>query len=138
MSVGRYRDAESALVTDLVNWAIMSGVKKGDPFFSRWKRGRRLILRSERLKVSMQQAVEEAGIDKHRFTPHSFRIGGATSMAAVGASRSAIKELGGWKSNADLLYTRDTIFRRRGALSAVGLPGNPSSRTLKMLLPAQR
>jgi hypothetical protein len=41
-----------------------------------------------------------------RLTGHSFRIGGATAAAAVGIDVGTIQAIGGWRSQAVLLYIR--------------------------------
>ena len=49
-----------------------------------------------------------AGFDdtKEAYTPHSFRIGGATSLAITGANDYTIKNAGRWSSLSYQLYTR--------------------------------
>ncbi|XP_053556943.1 uncharacterized protein LOC128648368 isoform X1 [Bombina bombina] len=51
-------------------------------------------------------AVERAGFDPSRITPHSFRIGAATDAALQGAQEQTIKTLGRWRSNRYKLYVR--------------------------------
>ena len=48
--------------------------------------------------------AELYGLDPHRISSHSLRIGGATSMAAAGMSEYEIKLMGGWKSDVFLEY----------------------------------
>jgi hypothetical protein len=67
---------------------------------------------------------EVAGVCKFKadmvfaFTPHSLRIGGATSMMASGSDRSVVKRVGGWAydSSCDELYYMNTALDD-GALS---------------------
>ena len=49
-------------------------------------------------------------LDSSRFSGHSFRIGGATSLARRGVPDYIIKMLGRWKSKAFRVYCRlDTV-----------------------------
>ena len=52
--------------------------------------------------------AELYGLDPHRISSHSLRIGGATAMAAAGMSEYEIKQMGGWKSVLFLVYARNT------------------------------
>ena len=56
------------------------------------------------------------GLPQHHFAGYSFRIGAATSAAAVGIEDSAIQMLGCWHSAAFLQYIR-IPKERLGALS---------------------
>ena len=52
-----------------------------------------------------------------KYSGHSFRIGAATTAAAVGVEDSMIKTLGRWKSAAYLAYVR-IPWKRLAAVSA--------------------
>ena len=46
------------------------------------------------------------GVDSDKYAGHSFRIGAASTAAAVGVEDSLIQTLGRWKSSAYLSYVR--------------------------------
>ena len=63
-------------------------------------------LSRERLVSKMREALKQCGVDAAKYSGHSFRIGAATTAAAVGIEDSTIKTLGRWQSAAYLLYVR--------------------------------
>ena len=66
---------------------------------------------------AVRVALEQAGVDATQYTGHSFRIGAATTAAAVGLQDSVVKLLGRWESTAYQRYIqtpRDTLVGRRG------------------------
>ena len=54
----------------------------------------------------LRTVVLHLGLNEKRYTPHSFRIGGASSLAAAGASDAQIRQAGRWASSAFLNYIR--------------------------------
>jgi len=56
---------------------------------------------------------QRAGVDPDRVGLHSFRIGGATSLAFLGVPAHVIKILGRWESLAYQLYTRTSAAELR-------------------------
>ena len=52
------------------------------------------------------KCITKIGLKPKFYTPHSFRIGGATSAHLKNISDSQIRQLGRWKSNAFLGYIR--------------------------------
>ena len=61
---------------------------------------RELLVRQVRLALKLE------GVDDSKFAGHSFCIGAATTVAAVGLEDSLIKTLGRWESSAYLAYVR--------------------------------
>ena len=53
------------------------------------------------------KSVRALGLPTHIYTPHSFRIGRASVLAAEGVSHDNIKTLGRWKSSVYERYIRD-------------------------------
>ena len=68
-------------------------------------------LTKSRLVKEIRSALEEANLPAKNFAGHSFRIGAATTAAAVGMEDSLIQTLGRWRSSAFLLYVRLDIRR---------------------------
>ena len=101
-------ETESEMINDLVTWAKISGVKKGNAFLSRWLNGRNKKLTRRMMSAGLRHIASLHGFSAiaFAFTPHSLRIGGATSMITSGASREVVKRIGGWAegSDADLIY----------------------------------
>ena len=58
------------------------------------------------LVKKLREALGSTGMDVSGYSGHSFRIGAATTAAAVGIEDSMIKTLGRWESTAYLLYVR--------------------------------
>ena len=71
----------------------------------------------------VRAALREKGIDDTKYAGHSFRIGAATSAAAVGVEDSLIKTLGRWESSAYLAYVK--IPRERLAAVSRKLANKP-------------
>lgn len=63
-------------------------------------------LTRQKLVLQLRQALKAVGIDDTKYSGHSFRIGAATTAAAVGVEDSTIQMLGRWKSSAYLSYIR--------------------------------
>ena len=63
-------------------------------------------LSREMLVERMREALQPSGVDITQYSGHSFRIGAATTAAAVGIEDSLIKTLGRWESTAYLSYVR--------------------------------
>ena len=59
-----------------------------------------------KLVTHLRQAIALVGLDPGAFSGHSFRIGAASTAAAVGISDSAIQQAGRWKSNTFTAYIR--------------------------------
>jgi hypothetical protein len=123
--LGRHSDIESRTIDDVAEWARVSEVRRGDPFLSRWEMGknnqrRRKCLTREMINTTLKDLARKTGLDgvEFAFSSHSLRIGGATSMMAVGESQTSVKRAGGWArtSSCDEIYELNTPADR-GALS---------------------
>lgn len=88
------------------------------PFF-RFQSG--APLSRELLVKHLRAALKTKGFDESKYAGHSFRIGAATTAAAVGLEDSLIKTLGRWESSAYLAYVR--IPRERLAAISMRLVG---------------
>lgn len=91
-----------------------------NPFLSRYNGNRRKKLHRGMVSTALKLAARHFGIDEFYFSSHSLRIGGATSGAAGGRSRSSLCRTGGWSelSTSDALY-RQITPQDRGILSLV-------------------
>ena len=78
-------------------------VRRAGPFF---KFASGVPLSRELLVSRLREALRPSGLEVGKYSGHSFRIGAATTAAAVGIEDSLIKTLGRWKSAAYLLYVR--------------------------------
>ena len=54
----------------------------------------------------LHKALQHAGIDPTHYKGHSFRIGAASTAAALGIQDSLIQKMGRWSSSAFLAYVR--------------------------------
>ena len=83
-------------------YLVVRGRRPG-PFFH-FKSG--LPLSRELLVKRVREALLPHGVDGTKYSGHSFRIGVATTAAAVGVEDSMIKMLGRWQSSAYQAYIR--------------------------------
>jgi hypothetical protein len=56
--------------------------------------------------AQMRELLAQIGLPQHHYAGHSFRIGAATTAAALGIEDSTIQILGRWRSSAFLQYIR--------------------------------
>ena len=84
------------------NFMIFRGNKPG-PLFT--TTNNKAVGRRDFAK-ELRSVIQFLGMDIKRYTPHSFRIGGASSLAAAGASDAQIRQAGRWASSAFLNYIR--------------------------------
>ena len=63
-------------------------------------------LTRSQLIQKVRRALRRLGLEVHNYSGHSFRIGAATTAAAVGVPEATIKMLGRWESAAYLRYIR--------------------------------
>jgi hypothetical protein len=82
---------------------------------------REILVFNTRLYISM------IGINPDRFTGHSFRVGGATSMAASGFTEWEIMMLGRWSSDAYLRYIKAPVELQASFAKRMA---SPQSKTL--------
>jgi integrase len=118
--LGRNSPDEGALLDDLISWCRMSGVKKGDPLFSRWMEGRRKCLTRKMVSKALKDTAKAFGLEEVFFSAHCLRSGGLTTQRVLGASRDNGKRVGGWgeRSSVDEQYAVHTV-NDRGTLAFV-------------------
>jgi Phage integrase family len=90
------------LVKELATFSYQSYCQDGDVFTScRYGADRSCISRVTYVKVQklLRQIALEHNLDPKVFGTHSFRIGGATALAAGNVGIDLIQRIGGWKSD---------------------------------------
>jgi integrase len=80
----------------------------------------------------LRRKLSAMGLKPEKFTGHSFRRGGATSLALAGVPDNVIAAIGRWKSTSFQLYIdlpREAKFRAQRAMAegtwVSGVPGRP-------------
>ncbi len=63
----------------------------------------------EYLTARQNQLLVMIGVNPKGYTPHSYRSGGATSLALNGISEGVIQRAGAWKSSCYKRYIRDSL-----------------------------
>ena len=132
---------EGELFWDLVEWCILSGIKKGDFFFSRWQWSKRLKrpqylnrkLQSSDVSKALKQTAQSLNIDSRHFSCKSLRKFCKTQLEVQGVSNSTINAVGRWKDkSANRVYGHASSVT--GALS---LDNNKTLRVrdLRRMLP---
>lgn len=62
-------------------------------------------------RVALSKISELAGLRARGITPHSFRVGAATSAAALGIPEDTIQRMGRWSSRAFMRYIKYQVNR---------------------------
>ena len=78
---------------------------------------------------SLKEVLQYCNLDENRYQTHSFRIGGASWVAAKGMSDSQMRVFGRWNSNAFLQYIHIPTLTTK---SRHNLPIGPSGLTSYM------
>ena len=78
----------------------------------------------------LREVVQLLGWKPEEFSGHSFRRGGATSLAESGVADSTIKTMGRWKSVAYQVYIDTSEDSKRQASVAMANAGIPNSNTI--------
>ena len=93
-------------VVALLSYLARRPSPAGGPLFI--KEDGSALIKSEMVAV-LHATLRLARIDPTFYKGHSFRIGAATTAAALGIQDSLIQKLGRWSSNAFLAYIRTKI-----------------------------
>ena len=108
------------IVTVLLRYVIRARPIRGRSFFyipaTEW------TLRPPFFNKKIKDMARFYKMDEARFSSHSLRIGGATTLSAAGLSYEEVKRLGGWESDAILLYLRRSILLFDKARRAMSSP----------------
>jgi hypothetical protein len=103
------------LCTTLFNWSVRARSDPEDPFFSYRRPGVYWTLSSDDISGAVKELASCFGFTKlHRFSTHSLRYGGASTLAAAGLPDAWIQTFGRWKSLAFLQYIKlsNSIFTK--------------------------
>lgn len=103
----------------LMKWAPTASLLRDSPFFARSSSGKvSWVLSCKQLHSTMRAiAVDLFGfstVQAKRFTSHSLRYGGASTLAAANTSEANIQLVGRWKSMAYKVYLKQSraLFER--------------------------
>ena len=83
-------------VVNLVRYCNLRGAKDGPLFLN--ENG--TAVTSLHFSRCLKNSIQDFGLLPHLYTPHSFRIGGASVAQQCNYSESRIQSLGRWKSTA--------------------------------------
>jgi len=103
------------LCTVLFNWSLRAQSNPEDPFFSYRRSNRYWQLNSSDISDAVKELATAFGFTKlQRFSSHSLRYGGASTLAAAGLPDAWIQTFGRWKSLAFLQYIKlsNNIFTK--------------------------
>ena len=105
----RASDASVCPVIAIAEFLSVRGCFAG-PLFTHFNR--EPLTRSQFAYI-MREGIRVLGLPTDGFTPHSFRIGAATSAALCGIPDAEIQALGRWKSSAFKRYIRPNLLDSR-------------------------
>jgi hypothetical protein len=92
-------------------------------------------LTRDRVNRMIKRLSELAGFDPARYSTHSMRAGGATTLSLLGARPYVIKQLGRWTSDAYMLYIRmpdhQLIELQRGMARIPALAADRATQAVK-------
>ena len=107
------------LVLDMFKLAQVTRPQGDEAFFSMPERSGRYRLPYYRMNEVVKRVAVEMGQDPNRYSSHSFRIGGATVLAAANFPDYVIQNMGRWKSLAFLHYLHWAPSMMRAAMTVL-------------------
>lgn len=113
--LGEQIPTHQCLCTVLFNWSLRAHSNPTDPFFSYRRPHCYWHLNSSDISEAVKALATDFGFTKlYRFSSHSLRYGGASTLAAAGLPDAWIQTFGRWKSLAFLQYIKlsNRIFTR--------------------------
>ena len=93
-------------VNNLVQYCRLRGSKNGPLFVN--EQG--TAISSRQFSRALKRSIQDLGLPSHLYTPHSFRIGGASFAQQCNYSEPRIQSLGRWKSSAFRKYLRTPML----------------------------
>jgi hypothetical protein len=118
------------ITTYMFNWAVEAKLDPYDLFLSyrgHWS------LKYTQVQYAVRNVASLLSLDSSRYSSHSFRIGGASVLAAAGVPDYIILKIGRWKSLAFLDYIRQASSFFSVALSALSDPSLFTLEHLKLI-----
>jgi hypothetical protein len=118
------------ITTYLFVWALEAELGPNDLFLSykgQWS------LTYIQIQYAVRNVASLLSLDSTRYSSHSFRIGGASVLAAAGVPDYIILKIGRWKSLAFLDYIRQATSFFSVALSALSDPSLFTIEQLKLI-----
>jgi hypothetical protein len=101
------------IVQDMFSWAQSAQLKGKDAFLSYKNKE---ILDYEYYTKQIKATATSMGLSASRYSSHSLRIAGASTLAAAGFPDHIIKKMGRWKSLAFLMYIQFGTENMQAAL----------------------
>lgn len=140
--LSRHNPVEYEIMNYYIHWSMIAGLESGKPFLSRVYQGRRKVLRACMVNEALKEIADNFGFRHVRdlFTSHSLRIGGATTLIALGSSRETIQRIGGWSvaaTSSDSIYELSTPRENSNLWSAINSQsgGHVSTNDIHSIIP---
>jgi hypothetical protein len=117
-------DLNAQFVRDIADWCLIARFKKGDVFCSRYEGGLQKHLTTHLVSKCLKDTAESFNLDPSKFSSHSLRAAGATTLASGGVSSEQIATAGGWadSSGAMQLYLHGSMAQPTPFSVASSLP----------------
>lgn len=96
------KDKSICPINAIYNYILCRGSKPGPLFLAENKHP----ISAAQFTATLQTSVQVLGLDPQKYTPHSFRIGGASYAHENNVSEIHLKRLGRWRSTAYMRYIR--------------------------------
>ena len=90
---------ESQLFDDLIEWPMITNLRKGDFFFSRNKSGKNLRLTTTKMTDMMKESAKKQGVDATLISAKSLRKALGTSLTHSDVPKAFINQIGRWSEN---------------------------------------
>jgi hypothetical protein len=93
------------IALDMFRWAVYAQPRRGDQFLSSSQHGG-VQLKYSTFNKATQKVAKVLHLNPKQYASHSYRIGGASALAAAGVPAYMIQLMGRWKSLAFMDYIR--------------------------------
>ncbi len=103
LQLSRSSPVEEQLMDDFLLFGRESGTDLKDPFLSRMKLGKRKVLTSNMVNSALKSMAAQFGLDPKKFSSHSLRKGGCTSMRFAGFEAESIRRVVGWRPGSSVM-----------------------------------
>ena len=103
LQLSRSSPVEEQLMEDFLLFGRESGTDPSDPFLSRMKLGKRKVLTSSMVNSALKRMAVQFGLDPKKFSSHSLRKGGCTSMRFAGIEAESIRRVVGWMPGSNVM-----------------------------------